>query len=276
MDFIEIGNNPIAFTIGPFEVMWYGIMVALAIVAIIAISLFEARRVGISEEHVYSFGLWAVIGGILVSRLVHVIDKWEYYMDNPGQIIGFEGLTVYGAVIGVVLAVLIYTWVKKISFWQIGDIIAPGALVGQAIGRIGCFLNGCCYGLPTSLPWAVVFTHPRCYALLGVPVHPTQIYHLLWNLLAFAVIWLLRTRLKPQGSLFLSYLALYATGDLIIRFVRPGDPFLFGMQQAQFIGVVILVITLPWLVIRMRRARAAASISESSSAVTRSEQNQED
>ena len=276
MNLIEIGINPVAFGFGPFEVRWYGIMVVLAVVAIIIITLLEAKRVRISEEHIYSVALWAVIGGVMVSRLVHVIDKWDYYMAHPEQITRFEGLSVYGAVIGAMAAVLIYAWVKKLSFWQLGDVAAPGALLGQAIGRIGCTINGCCYGLPTSMPWAVIYTNPRSYAPLGVPLHPTQIYHLLWNLVAFGIIWGLRRRLKPQGTLFLSYLALYAVGDLGIRSVRAGEPFLFGIQQAQLIGIVILAVTVPWLIIKMWRARSATLVSESLSEVSPPEQNRGD
>ncbi|MCJ7655999.1 MAG: prolipoprotein diacylglyceryl transferase [Dehalococcoidia bacterium] len=271
---ITININPVAFSLGAFDVRWYGIMVALAVVAVIVISLLEARRVGLAEEHIYSVGLWAIIGGVVVSRLLHVIDKWDYYMANPAQIIGFEGLTVYGAVLGALLAVLIYCWVKKISFWLIGDVIAPGAILGQAIGRIGCIMNGCCYGLHTSLPWGVVYTNPDSYCPFDGPVQPTQIYHLIWNLIGFGILWSLRRRqLKPQGSLFLLYLALYAAGDLSIRFVRVGEPFLFGLQQAQLIGIIILVVTVPWLIVRMLRARTQAVITESSSKVNRKERN---
>nr|MBC8512214.1 prolipoprotein diacylglyceryl transferase [Dehalococcoidia bacterium] len=92
MNLIEIGINPVAFGFGPFEVRWYGIMVVLAVVAIIIITLLEAKRVGISEEHIYSVALWAVIGGIVGARLFHVIDKWDYYVAHPEQITRFEGL----------------------------------------------------------------------------------------------------------------------------------------------------------------------------------------
>jgi phosphatidylglycerol:prolipoprotein diacylglycerol transferase len=253
---ITININPVAFSIGALDVRWYGIMVVLAVVTVIAIAVLEARRVGIPDEHIYNVSLWAIISGILVSRLLHVIDKWDYYMANPRQIIGFAGLTVYGAVLGALIAVLIYCWVKKISFWQIGDVLAPGAILGQAIGRIGCLLNGCCYGLPTSLPWGVVYTNPDSYCLLrGELLQPTQIYHILWNLAGFGILWSLRRRLEPKGSLFLLYLALYAAGDLSIRFVRVGEPFLFGLQQAQLIGIIVLVVTVPWLIIRMWRYR---------------------
>jgi len=274
---IAININPVAFSIGAFEVRWYGIMVVLAVVAIIAIALREAKRVGLAEDHIYSVGLWGIIGGIIVSRLLHVIDKWNYYMANPAQIIGFEGLTVYGAVLGALLAVLIYCRVKKISFWLLGDVIAPGAILGQAIGRIGCLMNGCCYGLPTSLPWGVVYTNPGSYCPLDESFQPTQIYHFVWNLIGFGILWSLRSRLKPQGSLFLLYLALYAAGDLSIRFVRVGEPFrsgmFFNMQQAQLIGIIILLVTVPWLIFRMWRARAQAPVTGDSSKVNRPKRN---
>ena len=254
---IHINIDPVALSIGVFQIRWYGIMVMLAVIAVIALSVLEARRVHVPDEHVYNVSLWAIIGGILVSRLLHVIDKWDYYMANPGQIIGFEGLTVYGAVLGALIAVLIYCWAKKISFWQMGDIIAPGAILGQAIGRVGCLMNGCCYGIPTSLPFGLVYTNPGSYCPLGEAFQPTQIYHILWDLAGFGILWSLRRRLEPKGSLFLLYLAIYAAGDLSIRFVRVGEPFLFGLQQAQLIGILVLVITVPLLIFRMWRYRTS-------------------
>lgn len=257
---IELDVCPVAFTIGPLEIRWYGIMVVLAVVAIIAISLLEAKRVGIAEDHIYSLAVWAVIGGVVFSRIVHIIDKWDYYLAHPMQILAFEGLGVYGAVIGVIVAIVVYCLVKKLSIWLITDMISPGALVGMAIGRVGCVFNGCCYGLPTLFPWAVEYSCPTSYAPLGVPLYPTQMFHIIWNLAAFAVLWLLRRRLKPQGSVFLIYLAFYAAGDLLIRAFREGDPFLFGMQQAQVIGIVVLVVTLPLLFVRMWLYRRKATL----------------
>src|SRR4030042_401229 len=130
---INIGINPVAFAIGTFEVRWYGIMVLLGVVATIIISLREAKRVGFPADDVYNVALWAIISGILVSRLFHIVDQWDYYWAHPEQLLNFAGLTVYGAVIGAILAILIYCSVKKISFWRLGDIVVPGAILGQAI-----------------------------------------------------------------------------------------------------------------------------------------------
>lgn len=254
----HIGVNPVAFSIGALEIRWYGIMVVLAVIAILAIALLEAKRLRIEQDHVYNLAIFAVIGGMIFSRLIHVIDRWDYYIQHPSQIIGFEGVGVYGAVIGVLLAIVIYCSVKKLSIWLIADLVSPGSLVGMAVGRVGCILNGCCYGVESDAFCSVTYTNPNTYAPLNVSVLPTQFFHLIWNLAAFAVLWALRKRLQPRGNLFLLYLALYAMGDLIIRFFRQGTPWLFGMQQAQLIGIVILVVTVPWFILRMLSYRKKA------------------
>lgn len=263
-----IDIDPVAFTIGSLTVRWYGIMVALAVIALLAMASREAKRLGISQDIIYSLFLWGIIGGFIVSRLVHVIDYVVTHPGEPIQIIGFAGLSLYGAVLGALLAVWIYTRVRKIpwsSMAGIGDAVAAGAPLAQAIGRIGCTINGCCYGKPASLPWAVVYTHPSSFCgLKGVPLHPTQIYFLLWNLVVFAVLWRMRGRLKPQGSLFFLYLCLYAVGDFGLRFFRVNEPFLFGLQQGQVISLAILVVFLPLFIIGMRKFQKSSQHSADS------------
>ncbi|PIP47542.1 MAG: diacylglyceryl transferase [Chloroflexi bacterium CG23_combo_of_CG06-09_8_20_14_all_45_10] len=269
---LTISINPVAFTIGSLTVMWYGIMVALAVMALLAMALRETRRVGISQDIIYNLFLWGIIGGFIVSRLVHVIDQWNYYTANPGAIVGFAGLSLYGAIIGALLAVWVYMRVRRIPFSSlagVGDAIAVGAPLAQAIGRVGCTINGCCYGKLSpfqSFPGAVLYTPrdviPSQY--WGVPLYPTQIYFLLWNLIVFAIVWQLRDRLKPQGSLFFLYLCLYAAGDFGLRFFRVNEPFLLGLQQGQVISLAILVIAVPWLIIRMRRFQRSSQHSANS------------
>jgi phosphatidylglycerol:prolipoprotein diacylglycerol transferase len=244
-------------------------MVVLAVIAILAISLQEARRLRVDQDHLYNLAIFAIIGGIIFSRVIHVVDRWDYYMQHPEQIFSFEGVGVYGAVIGVLLAIVVYCLVRKLSIWLVADMVSPGALVGMAIGRIGCILNGCCYGLESDAACSVIYTNPATYAPLDIAVLPTQFFHLFWNLAAFAVLWALRRKIKPTGNLFLLYMALYAAGDLLIRFFREGTPWLFGIQQAQLIGIIILVVTVPWFIVRMwldrkgAKAQAASSGSDS-------------
>ncbi len=269
---LTISINPIAFTIGSLTVRWYGITVALAVIALLAMTLRETRRLGISRDIIYNLFLWGIIGGFIVSRLVHVIDQWDYYMANPGAIVGFAGLSLYGAIIGALLAVWVYMGVRRIPFSSlagVGDAIAVGAPLAQAIGRVGCAINGCCHGKLSpfqSFPGAVLYT-PRDVIPVqywGVPLYPAQIYFLLWNLIVFAIVWQLRDRLKPQGSLFFLYLCLYAAGDFGLRFFRVNEPFLMGLHQGQVISLAILVIAVPWLIIRMRRFQRSSQHSADS------------
>lgn len=247
-------------------------MVALAVMALLAMTLRETKRLGISQDIIYNLFLWGIIGGFIVSRLVHVIDQWNYYMANPGAIVGFAGLSLYGAIIGALLAVWVYMRVRRIPFSSlagVGDAIAVGAPLAQAIGRVGCTINGCCYGKLSpfqSFPGAVLYTPrdtiPAQY--WGMTLYPAQIYFLLWNLIVFAIVWQLRDRLKPQGSLFFLYLCLYAAGDFGLRFFRVNEPFLLGLHQGQVISLAILVIAVPWLIIRMRRFQRSSQHSADS------------
>jgi phosphatidylglycerol:prolipoprotein diacylglycerol transferase len=141
----------------------------------------------------------------------------------------------------------------------LADLLAPAILLAQAIGRIGCTINGCCYGIVTSLPWGVVYTHPDSFAYKaslalpeGMGLHPTQPYEIIFCLLVFGILLKLRGRFKPDGSLFLIYLSLYALWRVGVGFLRVGTPFLFGLHQAQVIGIVILAIAIPLLVYRTR------------------------
>jgi phosphatidylglycerol:prolipoprotein diacylglycerol transferase len=265
-----ININPIAFTIGTFTIRWYGIMVALAIVVLLAIIIRCTDRLFVPRDIFYNFFLWSVVGGLLGARLVHVIDhvanNWDYYSIHPGEvgkyIFGFAGLALYGAIIGAILAILIYARVRRVPFSNligVFDCLAVGAPVAQAIGRVGCIINGCCYGIPSSLPWSFIYTHPNsACSLLNVPLHPAQLYFLLWNLIVFAIIWKLQRKLKPQGSLFLLYLCLYSAGDFALRFFRDNEVICCGLQQGQLISLTILILALSLLIIVRRRAKQMA------------------
>jgi phosphatidylglycerol:prolipoprotein diacylglycerol transferase len=260
---IEIDINPIAFTIGSIGVRWYGIFIALAIVWIVLWLVWQVRRgAKVSYETVFMAAIVGVPSGIIISRLLHVIDLWEYYVQHPGQIVGGDGLTAYGAILGAALGIWIYSRFSKLDFGYFADLVAPAVVVGQAvIGRIGCTLNGCCYGLPTSLPWGVVYEHPDSFYILsgdplGVAVHPTQVYEILYGLLVFGMLLIFKRRFKPDGSLFLIYLSLYAVWRLGIDFLRPGTSFLFGLHQAQVISIIVLVVCVVLLVLGRRRVKA--------------------
>ncbi len=256
----DIDWNPVILNIGTLEIRWYGVMVVLAIVAVIVLSLVEARRRGISQDVIWDVGLWAVVGGIIGARLLHIIDRWQYYIYHPEQLLNFAGLAIWGAVLGGLAAILIYCLVKKMSFWLLGDIAAPGAMLGQTIGRMGCLVNGCCYGLTCELPIAVIYSNPNSYAPIGVPLYPTQLFHIIWDLAGFVVLWLLRKKLKPEGTLFLLWLIFFGVGDFVIRFFRESEPFLFNLPQAQVVDILIVAAAVVIMSIRYARYRAAKQI----------------
>jgi len=258
---IIMDMDPVAFTIGGLTVRWYGVMVALAVLTVLVVAVLEARRTGISEEHLYGVFLWGVIGGLVMSRAVHVVD---YLVTHPGQpidLLNFAGLGLYGAIIGAPLGAFFYTKAHHIpwsSMARVGDAVALGAPLGQAIGRVGCFINGCCHGGPTSVPWAVIYDHPNSFCSLpGVPVHPTQLYFIVWNLDVFAVVFWLRKRPKPDGSSFLTYVMLYSAGDFVIRFWRVNEVYAVGLQQGQLISVGVILACLPILVVKWRGSLAS-------------------
>ncbi|MEA1871961.1 MAG: prolipoprotein diacylglyceryl transferase [Caldisericota bacterium] len=262
---LAISIDPVAFTIGSLTVRWYGIIVGVAVILMIVITAREAKRLGITRD-LYNLFLWCIIGGYIGARLAYVIYDWEHFIANPGEIIGVAGLAQNGMIIGVIVAALIYMRVTRMRFstlLSIGDAVAVAMPLALAIARIACTINGCCTGtFAPNLPWAVVYTHPNSVAPLNVPMHPTQIYHLLWGLIVFSVVWRLRGKFKPEGCLAFFCFCLFAAGDFGIRVLRTDEPVLWGLRQAQVLDLAILVVFLPWLIIRMRRFKKQALVTE--------------
>lgn len=253
---IEINIDPVAFTIGSIEVRWYGIMIALGVTALILWTVWRVRKgANLSYETVLTAALVGIPAGIVFSRLLHVLDRWGYYSQHPGQIIGAEGLTIYGAVLGAALAIWIYSRFSNFRFTYAADLVAPGIVLAQAIGRVGCLINGCCYGTKTSLPWGIIYTNPDSSGysasqslLPGIGLHPTQVYEIIFLIILFGVLLVLKDRLKPEGSLFLVYLGGYSLWRFSVGFIREGTDFLFGLHQAQVIGIIVMVATVALLV----------------------------
>ncbi len=135
---ITIGINPIAFQIGSIAIGWYGIMVTLAVITIVTWALVNSRKdPRITNDMVVNVSLVGIISGVIFSRLLHVIDFWSFYMQNPSRIIGGDGLTIWGAVLGAALGIWIYNFFSKHSFAHMADMLAPGIILAQAVGRVG-------------------------------------------------------------------------------------------------------------------------------------------
>ncbi|MCX6003209.1 MAG: prolipoprotein diacylglyceryl transferase [Chloroflexi bacterium] len=271
---INIGVNPVAFELGSISVRWYGLFLSLAVIWLIFWMWWQVRKgAKISLDTVLSMALVGIPSGIIFARLLHVVDNIVVarfhpelvlsgevidYLHYPSQIIGGSGLTIYGAVLGASLGIWLYCKVAKVKIGYVFDLAAPAVIFAQAIGRIGCTLNGCCYGGPTTLPWGIEYTNPASFGFGVGVVHPTTVYEIIYCLIIFVVLLKLRGRLKPEGSLYLVYLALYSAWRVGIDFLRAGTPFLFGLHQAQIIGIIVLLITVPWMIKHTRWVKKEA------------------
>lgn len=227
-------------------------MVALAVITLVVWALLWVRKdPKISYNTIITGAIVGIPSGYIFARLLHVIDYWEEYMAHPGEIIGGSGLSIYGAVLGAALGIWIYSRFAKFNFGYLADMLAPGIILAQAIGRVGCTLNGCCYGTACDLPWAITYTAQEHGGMIQ-SVHPTQIYEIIYNLIVFGVLLLLRKRFRPDGSLFMTYLSLYAVWRLGIGFIRLGNEPLFGLHESQLISIVVLAVIIPLMVWRTR------------------------
>ena len=253
MGSIVIDIDPTILQLGHFSLRWYGFFIGLAIVAALLVALEEARRKGVAENDVYSLGMWAVLGGFVGARLFHVVDRWQDYLARPAAIFAVQdgGLAIYGAILGGLAAGAICARHRGLAIPRMADLAAPGLILAQAIGRIGCLINGDALGAPTDLPWGVVYINPGAMPpSLGVAYHPNPAYEMIGDLLIFSLLWRLRTRLRVEGALFLVYLSLYSALKFGVTFFRQEPTFLAGLQEAQVLslaGGMVAVGLLLWL-----------------------------
>jgi len=252
---ISVGLDPTLLRIGHVHVGWYGLAVAAAIGAGLWVAHHEIRRRGLPHDAVWSVGIWVAAGGSAGARLLHVVDRWSQYSGDPLGIFAFQrgGLAIEGALIGGLVAGVLAALVNRIPVLPLGDAVAPGAILGQAIGRLGCLVTGDALGGPTSLPWGVAYTNSGSMAKeLGVAYQPVFAYEALWDLVALAILWRLRHRLARPGALFGSYLMLYAVGKFGVTFLREERVWLAGLQQAHLLAIVLFAVGLAVFIYRGR------------------------
>jgi len=268
---IEISMDPNLFSVGDITVGWHGVMVGLAVFVGLMVTIRLARGSGIATEYIYSAALWGILGGVIGARAFHVVDHWDtIYGDDPMQMLRFwqGGLSLYGAIMGGFVFGAGYCFVRKIPVGRLADIAVPGVLLAQAVGRVGCLINGDAYGTVTSLPWRVFYSHPNAAAstVLGEPArHPTVAYEIIWDLLLFAILFRLRKRLKRDWLVVLIYALAYALGRFLLSFLRGDEAAIAGpLHQSQVISLVLIAVTIPLFVWVSRRSvsQMAAVVSE--------------
>lgn len=235
---------PELIRIGDFSISSFGAMMALCFLAGYWLITVEAARKNIDQKVVGNMFLAAMFGGIVGAKLLYVFENvpLSEILANPGaNLLSRGGLTFYGGFIGAIILVWLIARRNKISMWTVGDLASPSLALAYAIGRLGCFLVGDDYGVPSDVPWAMAF--PKGLPPTDIPVHPTQLYEIGLILIVFAVIWKLRKRVKPAGWLFSIYLILAGLERFSIEFLRNTTPSpIPGLSLAQVMAVAIIII----------------------------------
>jgi phosphatidylglycerol---prolipoprotein diacylglyceryl transferase len=237
--------HQVAFEFGGFSIYWYGVLVAMAFL----IGIWTASRRAILDnlppERIVDLGPWLILGALVGARLLYVIYYWqEDFAGGPWWeifMIRKGGLVFYGGLLGASAAAVLYIQARQLPLWRISDILAPSIALGHVFGRLGCLMNGCCYGHATNLPWAISFPHD--HPTFPSLIHPTQIYESVLNLgLYLGLAWLFRRKAFP-GQVFATYLIGYSILRFNVEFFR-GDygtlPWAGWLTPAQLFSLLIL------------------------------------
>jgi phosphatidylglycerol:prolipoprotein diacylglycerol transferase len=238
---------PTLFRIGPVDVHSYGTLLMVGFLSAILLSRRQARRMGLSADLPLDLGVWVLVAAVVSARAMFVALNWDYYSPRLPEVVYIwrqSGLSFHGGLLGGVLAGLLFSWRRQLSFWTIADMVSPGIALGYAIARVGCLLNGCCYGVPTELAWGMRFPLYPDSQITTDPSHPTQIYAALGSLVILAVLLWARSRLTVPGQLFLLYLMLYSVVRSAIEVLRSGPTAkiaIGGVTQAQVASAIIFI-----------------------------------
>lgn len=242
--------NPVAFNIGDFAVKWYGILITVGIIAGIAIAYFRAKHYGLTKNDLYDLGFLVIIVGILGARITYILSHIDHFLANPGEILSLQmsGLAFIGIIIFNIPAVWIFAKLRKLDFWRIVDLAAPSIAIGYFFGRLGCFMNGCCYG-PESATCGIIMKD------INLPMFPTQLVNALLAIIIFAVLYYLATRKTfYKGWLFVMFLYMYSLSSFATEFFRAdqGHQPIFGTplnaaQWGDILAIIVAVLIHLWL-----------------------------
>jgi phosphatidylglycerol:prolipoprotein diacylglycerol transferase len=253
---------------GPFTIPTYGLLLGFAIIMGTAVGIARSRRFGVPPQRFAELSLYAVFGALLGAKMVVFIVKYDFSRGFVPQLLALSraGGAFLGGLLSALLIFIWYTRRNNLPTWSVGDAAAPGVALAQSIGRMGCFMAGCCYGRPTDVPWAIAFTNPLSKLMaktpLWTPLHPTQIYEAGATLL-IAVLLLATEKLGRYfpGRTFWTYMMLYAIARLIIEQFR-GDPrgTVFGLiSTAQAMALVLIPMSAAMLLSLRRESEPRAA-----------------
>jgi phosphatidylglycerol:prolipoprotein diacylglycerol transferase len=261
--------HPRLLTTPVFTLYTFGLLLAIAYAAAFWWLTREGRRKGLDRETLASLGMWAIVGALVGAKALMIVRELPDYVTTPSEMFSRAVLTsagdFYGGFIGALIAsALFFRRHPQLPFWPVADLTGPAIALGQAIGRVGCFMAGDDYGRPSDVPWAVKFTDPDVARIggapLGVPLHPVQLYESVVCLLLFATLVGLSQRKRFDGQVILTYTLAYAIARFFLEFFR-GDAdrgFVFDglLSTSQFIALLLAPAA---LVLYHQRRRSAAA-----------------
>ena len=257
--------HPILFEIGGFPVYTYGVLLAAAYLLGLQFALVRARSRGLDANRVMDLGIWIIVSALAGAKLLLLVVEWDTYGRNPRELVTLvrSGGVFYGGLIAAVSVALWYLWRHRMPVWQVTDAFAPGIALGHVIGRVGCLFAGCCFGRPTSVPWAITFHNEYAEQNVGtplnVPLHPTQLYEAGAELLILALLLATERKGRPfAGRTFWLYMLLYGISRFVIEFYRGDSRGAVGMfSTSQFVSLVIIPLSLVMLYYLGRRGTPA-------------------
>ena len=254
-----LGIDPVAIQLGPLSIRWYGIIIASGILIGYLMAQSTAKKVGIKEETLIDLIIWCVVMAIICARIYYVAFEWEYYSQHLAEIplIMNGGIAIHGGLIGAFLTGAILCRVKNLSFFQMVDIVAPGIILAQAIGRWGNFINQEAHGGPVSRSFLENIHIPEFIInqmqIDGVFYQPTFLYESIWNIIGFIILLLIRPHLKT-GETFFAYLIYYSIGRYFIEGLRTDSLMLTEyLRVAQVISIVIIIASIIFILYRRIR-----------------------
>ena len=242
--------------IGMITVYTYGVLLAAAYLLGLQLALKRARARHLDSTRVMDLGIYIIISALVGAKLLLLVTDFQTFKSNPAELLNLlrEGGVFYG---GLLVAVTVALWyIKRVGLplWTTCDVFAPGIALGHIIGRFGCFFAGCCFGRPTTVPWAITFTDPFAAANVGtplnVPLHPTQLYEAGAEFLILIVLLTTEKRgRKFAGRTFWLYMLLYSVSRFVIEFYRGDERGSVGpLSTSQFVSVILAPLAVGMLV----------------------------
>lgn len=255
--------NPIAFSLGPLEVHWYGIIIGSGLALALILAIREGNKRGLPKETFADLMIWAIPIAIISARIYYVLFEWGYYSRHVSEIpkVWHGGIAIHGAIIGSVITTYFFAKSKGLSFWKIVDIAAPSLILGQAIGRWGNFMNQEAHGSAISRAFLEHLHLPdfiinQMY-IDGTYYQPTFLYESVWDITGFIILIALRRVNLRRGEIFLSYLIWYSIGRYFIEGLRTDSLMLTEyLRMAQLVSIVLIVTAASILIYRRKTGMA--------------------